>query len=78
MGAVSSSLMEFLTAGLRPRTPLGHAIRAALLVKLVVIILMRVFLFSGDDRPVDDARMIESRLLGDAPSRLPRLPTATD
>jgi hypothetical protein len=63
MKAVLSSLADFLSAGLRPRTPLAKAITVALVVKLVVVVSMKVFLFSGDARPVvDDAVM--NRVIG--------------
>jgi hypothetical protein len=63
MKAVLSSLADFISAGLRPRTPLAKAIAVALAVKLVVIVSMKVFLFSGDARPVvDDAVM--DRVIG--------------
>jgi hypothetical protein len=63
MKSVISALAAFLTAGLRPRTPLAKAISVALAVKLVVIVSMKVFLFSGDARPVvDDAVM--DRVIG--------------
>ena len=63
MKPVLSSLAEFIMAGLRPRTPLAKAIVFALAVKLVIIVSMKVFLFSGHARPVvDDAAM--QRLIG--------------
>lgn len=63
MKAILSSLADFLRAGLRPRTPLAKAITVALAVKLVVVVSMKVFLFSGDARPVvDDAVM--DRVIG--------------
>jgi hypothetical protein len=63
MKAVLSSLAEFLAAGVRPKTPLAKAIVFALAIKLVAIVSMKVFLFSGDARPVvDEAAM--GRLLG--------------
>ena len=66
MKAILSSLADFISAGLRPRTPLAKAITVALAVKLVVVVSMKVFWFSGDARPVvDDAVM--DRVLG--PSR---------
>lgn len=63
MKAILSSLADFIRAGLRPRTPLAKAITVALVVKLVVVVSMKVFLFSGDARPVvDDAVM--DRVIG--------------
>ena len=61
--AVLLSLAEFVTAGLRPKTPLAKAIAGALALKLVVIISMKVFLFSGDARPSVDAATM-SRVVG--------------
>jgi len=61
--AVLLTLADFVKAGLRPRTPLARAIAVALAIKLVIIVSMKVFLFSGDARPVvDEAAM--SRLIG--------------
>lgn len=60
---VLASLADFVSAMLRPRTPLAKAIVFALCLKLVVAVSMRVFLFSGDARvPVDDRTI--SRLIG--------------
>jgi hypothetical protein len=63
MKAVLSSLVDFLGAGLRPRTPLAKAITFALAVKLVVVVSMKVFWFSGDARPVVDGTVMD-RVLG--------------
>lgn len=60
---ILSSLGDFLRAGLRPRTPLARAIVFALCLKLVVVVSMRIFLFSGEARPVVDEQTI-SRLIG--------------
>ena len=67
MKPLLASLAAFIRAGLRPRTPLAKAIMLALAIKLVIIVSMKVFLFSGDARPaVDDAAM--RRLIGPATS----------
>jgi len=66
MKAILSSLADFISAGLRPRTPLAKAIPVALAVKLVVVVSMMVFWFSGDARPVVDDTVMD-RVLG--PSR---------
>jgi hypothetical protein len=67
MKPILSSLADFILAGLRPRTPLARAIVLVLAVKLVIIVSMKVLLFSGDAQPaVDDAAM--RRLIGPAPS----------
>jgi hypothetical protein len=74
MKPILSSLADFIMAGLRPRTPLAKAIMVALAVKLVIIVSMKVFLFSGDAQPaVDDATM--RRLIGPATS-MERVPAA--
>ncbi len=63
MKAVLLTLADFIASGLRPRTPLARAIACALVLKLIVILSMKLFLFSGDARPlVDEAAM--SRLIG--------------
>ncbi len=63
MKAVLRSLADFMMAGLRPRTPLAKAIAVALAIKLVAVVSMKVFWFSGDARPaVDEATM--SRVIG--------------
>lgn len=54
MKAVVSSLTAFVAEGVRPRTPLSKAIVLALIIKLIVIVAMKVFFFSGDARPVVD------------------------
>ena len=61
--AVLLSLADFAKAGLRPRTTLARAIVLALAIKLVVIVSMKVFWFSGDVRPAIDAATM-SRLVG--------------
>ncbi len=64
--AILLTLADFVAAGVRPRTPLARAITLALVIKLVVIVSMKVFLFSGDARPVvDEATM--ARLIGPSP-----------
>ncbi len=63
MKAVLLTLADFIRSGLRPRTPLARAIACALAIKLVIIVSMKLFLFSGDARPaVDEAAML--RLIG--------------
>lgn len=63
---VLGALGAFLRAGIAPATPLQKAIATALLVKLLVVVAMRAFLFSGDHRiPVND-RVVETRLVGPA------------
>ncbi len=64
MGPVLSTLADFVSAGLRPRTPLAKAIAAALLVKLCVVVAMRIFLFGADQRPHMDEAALADRVLG--------------
>ena len=61
--AVLLTLADFVKAGLRPRTPLARAIAVALAIKLVIIVSMKVFLFSGDARPAVDEAAV-ARLIG--------------
>jgi hypothetical protein len=63
--AVLLSLADFAATAWRPRTPLARAIVCALAIKLVVIVSMKLFLFSGDARPVVDEAAI-ARLVGPA------------
>lgn len=68
MKAVFLSLAEFAATGLRPRTLLAKAIVFTLALKLVIIVSMKVFLFSGDAQPsVDDATML--RVVGPSASQ---------
>lgn len=68
MSPVLATLGDFISAGLRPRTPLAKAISVALLVKLCVIVWMRIYLFGGDVRPHVDGSVVEGHLLGPAAS----------
>jgi hypothetical protein len=61
-----SSLGAFLRAGLKPSTPLQKTIVTALCIKLIAVIAMRIFLFSGDVRPPVDDGVLETRLVGPA------------
>jgi len=63
---ILASLRDFVRAGLRPKTPLAKAIVLALCLKLIVIVSMRVFLFSGEARPFVDEGVV-SRLIVSAP-----------
>jgi hypothetical protein len=64
---VAASFSAFVAAGLRPTTPLARAIVLVLVVKLVAVVAMKVFLFSGDQNPSVD-RMVMSRIVGPSPS----------
>jgi len=59
-----TTLGDFISAGLRPRTPLAKAISLALLMKLCVVVAMRIFLFGADVRPHLDEPAIAKHLLG--------------
>lgn len=63
MRAVLASLRAFVSAGLRPRTPLARGIAAALLVKLCVVVALRLFVFGGDDRVKVDSSVMDDRLI---------------
>jgi hypothetical protein len=63
-----SSLAAFITAGLRPQSPLARAIVVVLIAKLIAVAAMMVFQFFADQHVVADAAAV-SRLLG--PSSLP-------
>jgi hypothetical protein len=45
MSAVLSSLIEFVAAGVRPRTPLAKAIVPVLALKMIALVCMKLFLF---------------------------------
>jgi hypothetical protein len=66
MPPLLSALAGFVSAGLRPRTPLAKTIVAALAIKLCVVALMRIFLFSGDASPQIDSDAAQHQLLGPA------------
>ena len=67
MPPLLSAFAGFVSAGLRPRTALSKTIVVALAIKLCVVVAMRIFLFSGDDRPRIDSDAAERRLLGAGP-----------
>jgi hypothetical protein len=71
LNAILSTLGAFLTAGVRPPTPLAKAIMVVLVIKLVAIAGIGVFLGSDGRRPVVDPIAV-SRLIG------PSTPTAGD
>ena len=45
MNAVLSSLIEFIAAGIRPRTPLAKAIVPVLALKIIALVCMKLLLF---------------------------------
>lgn len=62
MHAVLTAFCAFVSAGLRPRTPLARGIVATLAVKLCVVVAMRLFLFGGDDRVAMSQSVMDDRL----------------
>jgi hypothetical protein len=68
LNAIVSSLLAFLAAGLRPRTPLAKAIVLVLVIKLIGIAGIKIFMFPHSEQPIVDAAAIE-RLIG-APASL--------
>jgi amino acid transporter len=65
---VLASLAAFISAGLRPATPLARAIVIVLAAKFIAVVAMTVFLFVADQNAVVDAATV-GRLLG--PASLP-------
>jgi hypothetical protein len=65
--AIFASLMAFVCAGIRPRTPLAKAIVLVLILKLIGIAGIRVFMFPDGAQPVVD---------GTAMARAMGLPTS--
>ena len=55
MRAIFASLIKFVCAGVRPRTPLAKAIVLVLILKLVGIAGIKVFMFPDSAQPVVDA-----------------------
>jgi hypothetical protein len=54
------SLRAFLMAGLRPKTPLAKAVVTVLLIKVVLILVLRLTLFSSAERPHIDAESAQA------------------
>jgi hypothetical protein len=52
--AIFSSLALFVSAGMRPRTPLARAIVLVLILKLIGIAGIKLFMFPDNARPVVD------------------------
>jgi len=61
--AIFSSLALFVSAGIRPRTPLARAIVLVLILKLIGIAGIKVFMFPDNAQPVADAAAMV-RMLG--------------
>jgi hypothetical protein len=76
MRSVLSALADFIAAGLRPRTPLAKAITVALAVKIVVIVSMKIFLFSGDFRPEVDESVMDRVIGPGAPAHRVQAPAS--
>ena len=56
--AIFSSLALFVSAGIRPRTPLARAIVLILILKLIGIAGIKVFMFPDNAQPVADAAAV--------------------
>jgi hypothetical protein len=68
--AILASLAAFLTAGIRPRTPLAKAIVLVLVIKLIGIAGIKVLMFPGSAQTeVDGAVMARVLAPADAPAR---------
>jgi hypothetical protein len=52
--AIFASLAAFISAGIRPRTPLARAIVFVLILKLIGIAGIKTFMFPDSARPVVD------------------------
>ena len=52
MRAILASLIAFVRAGMRPRTPLAKAIVLVLILKLIGIAGIKVFMFPDSAQPV--------------------------
>ena len=63
MRAIFSSLTAFVSAGVRPATPLAKAIVLVLILKLIGIAGIKVFMFPDNALPVADAAAV-ARLVG--------------
>jgi hypothetical protein len=61
--AILSSLTLFVSAGIRPQTPLGKAIVLVLVLKLIGIVGIKLFMFPDSAQPVVDAAAV-ARLVG--------------
>ena len=58
MRAIFSSLTAFVSAGVRPATPLAKAIVLVLILKLIGIAGIKVFMFPDNAQPVADAAAV--------------------
>ena len=61
--AIFSSLMAFVSVGIRPATPLAKAIMLVLVLKLIGIASIKLFMFPDNAQPAADAAAI-ARLVG--------------
>jgi hypothetical protein len=64
MSSLLSTLAEFVSAGLRPRTPLAKALVLTSLVKLCAVVLLRLFPFNSASLPPVDHEATQLRLFG--------------
>lgn len=63
MHAVLMAVRAFVSAGLRPRSPLARGIVATLCVKVCVVVALRLFVFGGDARVTVDPSVMNGRLM---------------
>ena len=66
MRAIVASLAAFLSAGVRPATPLAKAIVLVLVIKLIGIAGIKVFMFPLSAQPVVDPAAM-ARVLAPSP-----------
>lgn len=66
MRAVLSVMRAFVSAGFRPRGALARGLVAALAVKLCVVVIFRLFLFSEAERPRMDPSAMDAHLTAPA------------
>ena len=58
MRAIFASLGAFISAGIRPRTPLARAIVFILILKLIGIAGIKIFMFPDGAQPVVDGTAV--------------------
>ena len=60
--AIFASLAAFISAGIRPRTPLARAIVFVLILKLIGIAGIKIFMFPDGAQPVVDGMRLDERI----------------
>jgi hypothetical protein len=61
--AIFASVAAFISAGIRPRTPLARAILFVLILKLIGIAGIKIFMFPDGAQPVVDGTVM-ARAIG--------------